>query len=209
MSRTRKYKSKRHRRRIAESSDSDDSDDDNLDIKVVRNHIYFWCEVTKKSCLELSLKLSDVFNDMKLLHLTGDEITPIYLHINSNGGDGDAAIAVVDHMKSLIRQGANIVTIVEGNASSAASIISVCGSERRIRPNAYIRIHEFTTGIFGKKSELDDEHGNLSKFEDNMINIYKQNTSMNKTQLKKILSREIDLQPAECIQHGLVDSIQD
>lgn len=205
-------KSKKGLNRILKTiteSDSDSDDDSDINVRVVKNHIYFWCDVTKKTCLDLSLKLRQCYHAMNEYSMFGDDKIPIYIHINSDGGDADAALGVVDTMNSLMNKGATIVTIVEGSASSAATIISVCGSERRIRPNAYMRIHQFSTAIVGKKSDLDDEHNNLSKFEAIMLRIYKKHTNMTKSQLKKILGREIDLLPKMCIEKGLVDKVQE
>jgi len=202
---------KRHKNRNVKNENDDSSDSDensNPDIKIQKNHIYFWCDVTKKSALDLTIKLNTVFNDVRSLTLSTDDSTPMYIHLNSYGGDTDAAIGVIDTMSSLKEQGANIITIVEGNASSAATFISMAGSERRIRPNATMRIHQFSTGIMGKKAEIDDEHGNLGKLESIILDFYKQHTSQTKSQLKKIMSREIDFTASECIERGFVDSIQ-
>ena len=203
-----KKKKGRNGKSKSEESDSDsDSDDDGVQ-KVINNHIYFWCDVTKKSCLELITNLNTVFKKYSSLSECGDYHTPLYIHINSYGGDMDAALAVIDTMESLKKKGAHIITIVEGSASSAATFISVMGSVRRIRPNSYMRIHNFTTILTGKKNELDDEHRNLSKLEKIITDFYKKNTNMNKRQLDKIMAREIDLLPDECLEKGLVDEIQ-
>jgi ATP-dependent Clp protease protease subunit len=206
-SRKKKQCHRRHHRRAHDSSESSDSDDEE-DIRVVQNHIYFWCDVTKKSALDLTLKLNEVYNKMRSLTLVGDPITPVYIHINSYGGDLDAALGVVDTMESLKVDGAKIVTIIEGNAASAATLISVVGNDRRIRPNAYMRIHNFSTGISGKKNELDEEYANLDKLEKIMVRVYKKHSNMNQTELKKQMASEIDMTAEEAISKGLVDSIQ-
>ena len=207
--RNKRYGSRKKKKKCNDSESDSDSDSESPEIRVVKNHIYFWCDVTKKTALELSIKLTEVYCSFNQLAMSGDDIIPLYLHINSDGGDADAAIGVLDSLESLIAQGAKVVTIVEGSASSAATIISVGGSERRIRPNAYMRVHQFTTGIMGKKSVIDDEHGNLEKFEEVLCRIYTKHTHMNKTQLKKLLGRELDLNPEECIEKGLIDCIQE
>jgi len=211
MGRRRKQKKHRGKKRRCgdDSSDgSSDSDEDN-EIRVSQNHIYFWCDVTKKYCLDLTLKLTEVYHKMRSLTLVGDDITPVYIHINSYGGDIDAALGVVDTIQSLKNDGAKIITIIEGNAASAATLISVIGTERRMRPSAYMRIHNFSTGVYGKKNEIDDEFANLAKLEKNLISFYKNHSNMNKTQLERLMAREIDMQPDECISKGFVDKIQE
>ena len=201
---------KKKRKRLKTSNDSDsDSDEDESNQKAQGNHLYFWCDVTKKTCLSLSLQLNNCFNKLNSLAYPGDTIPPIYLHINSYGGEVDAALAVIDTIISLKKQGAEIITIIEGYAASAATMISVVGSERRIRPHSYMRIHQFSSGMWGKKDELDDEHENLSKLEQILINLYKEHTNMKKKDLKALLKRELDLLPEECIKCGLIDCIQE
>jgi len=198
----------RHCRRAVESSDSSSDSDNEDDIRVVQNHIYFWCDVTKKTALDLTLKLTEVYHKMRSLTLVGDDMTPVYIHINSYGGDLDAALGVVDTIESLKGDGAKIITIIEGNAASAATLISVVGNDRRIRPNAYMRIHNFSTGISGKKNELDEEYANLEKLEKIMIRLYKENSNMSQADLEKQMAREIDMTPDECIEKGFIDSVQ-
>ena len=97
---TLKY-SARKRRRL-NSTDSD-SDSDNEDEKIQRadnNHLYFWCDVTKKTCLTLSMQLTSAFQKLRNLAYPGDEIPPLYIHINSYGGDVDAALGLIDHIFS-------------------------------------------------------------------------------------------------------------
>jgi ATP-dependent protease ClpP protease subunit len=199
---------RRHKRISDNDSGNESSDSDAKDIRVTKNHIYFWTDVNKKTALDLTIKITDSYNNIRSLTLPGDEPTPIYIHINSYGGDTDAALGVVDTIQSLKDDGAKIITIVEGNASSAATMISIVGSERRIRPNAYMRVHNFSTVIGGKKNDLDEEYHNLGKLEDLLIDFYRDNTTMNKKQVKKIMAKETDLRPKECIEKGLVDSIQ-
>jgi ATP-dependent Clp protease protease subunit len=154
------------------------------------------------------MQLEKTYERMRALTYPGDDMTPIYVHINSYGGDVDAALGLIDTMLSLKDRGAKIVTIIEGYAASAATMISIAGTERRMRPNAYMRIHQFRSGYWGKKTDLDDEHTNMEKLEEILVELYRSRTTMGKVQLKKLLSRELDLVPEECIERGLVDVIQ-
>ena len=202
-----KHKAKRRKRMPVDSDSDSDSEDGTHDSD--GNHLYFWCDVTKSSCLDLTMRLNKTFQRLRQCVYPGDTITPIYLHINSYGGDVDAALGVIDTMKSLEKQGARIITIIEGYVASAATLISVAGTERRMRPNAVVRIHQFRSGCWGKKSEIDDEHANLDKLETIIVNFYTKYTKIKKKPLKKMLKRELDLLIDECITNGLVDAIQD
>ena len=205
---TSKKKKKKKKDKDTESDTESESDEDKVDIKVNHNHIYFWCDVTKKSSLDLTIKLRNAYSKISQLTMPEDDKIPLYLHINSYGGEVDAALGVVDTMESLKRSGARIITIVEGYAASAATLISVSGSERRMMTHSYLRIHGMSASVWGKKSELDDEHCNFGKVEDILINIYKNKTELNTREIKKLMSREIDLLPKDCIKKGIVDKIQ-
>ena len=202
-------KSKAKRRKLMSADSDSDNEDYSETQKKDGNHLYFWCDVTKSSCLNLTLQLNETFQWLRQCVYPGDTVAPIYIHINSYGGDVDAALGVIDTMKSLEKQGAKIITIIEGYAASAATMISVAGTHRRMRPNAYMRIHQFRSGCWGKKSELDDEHSNLDKLEKILVNIYTKYTKINAKKLKKLLQRELDLLVDECITKGLVDCIQE
>ena len=127
---SRKYNyTKRHNNK----NDEEDSDEEEeMEVLVQNNHIYFWCDVDKKACLHLSLALSDVFHKYMRCTMPGEDPLPIYLHINSYGGCGNSALGVIQKMETLKQAGAHIITIIEGYAASAATLISVSGSERRI-----------------------------------------------------------------------------
>ena len=81
-----------------ENSDSDD-DDDGL-IKYYNNHIYFYSPVTNKSCLELNMTINEVTNNV-MKNCVDFEMCPnIYLHINSGGGEVNAALSTVDTIRN-------------------------------------------------------------------------------------------------------------
>lgn len=196
----------RHRKKtLVDAATSDEEDD--VDVKIFRNHVYLWSDITKKSSLDLILGLQKLHCSARSSTFRDDD-SPIYIHINSNGGDVDAALGVADTMDNMVSNGANIVTIVEGTAASAATLISCAGTTRRIRPNATMRIHNFSTIVVGKKNDIDEEFENLNKLEEKLVKFYKDRTNMNAAQIKKLFGTEKDLAPKECIKIGLVDAIQ-
>lgn len=197
----------KHYRTNRGDSDDDDTEDDEPAVRVQGNHIYFWTDVTKTSALDLIGKLRSVDASMKKLSDFGDPRPSVYVHINSQGGDLDAALGVIDTIGKMVADGSNVVSIVEGTAASAATLISVCASDRRMYPNAYMRVHQLSSGIFGKKVDLDDEHANLSKLEEVLLRFYKSHTTMNTRTIKSLMSREIDLSLDECLKRGLVDRV--
>ena len=88
------------------------------------------------------------------------EPKPIYLHINSFGGSVFSAFSVIDTIKNLRIP---VVSIIEGAAASAATLISVACDYRIIYETSYMLIHQLSSGSWGKMSELEDEMENLKE----------------------------------------------
>lgn len=202
------------RRRTHRGAKSDDSDSDDLDgptvsseAHTVENRIYLWCNITKQSALDVICKLNKAHLAVSQLVDGTDAASPIYLYINSAGGDLEAAFGVIDAIYHIQRSGGTVVTTVQGTAASAATLISTAGKVRRITKHSTMRVHQLSSGWFGKKGELDDEHSNLNQMETVLYNTYNRQTRMSKKELRRLMERELDLPPDECVAKGLVDEI--
>ena len=103
---------------------------DTSSLETYRNHIYFYCSVNKKTCLKLNVELKKIAQNIvdngKNL-LNKDKY--IYLHINSFGGSVFAAFSTID---TILNLPVPVVSIIEGAAASAATMISVMCNYRII-----------------------------------------------------------------------------
>jgi ATP-dependent Clp endopeptidase proteolytic subunit ClpP len=201
------------------SSLSDDNKDDSSeqielslskkqnDKKIERdnNHIYFYSEVDRESIYDLCTMIREAEEECILtsLKLNIDDI-PIYLHISSYGGSVYAAFNAIDIIQSCK---VPIYTIIEGATASAGTLISIIGKKRFIRPNAYMLIHQLSSGCWGKMSEIEDEFQNLKQLMDKIKNIYKDNTNIPKKELNELLKHDLWLNCDKCIKYGLVDEL--
>ena len=84
------------------------------------------------------------------------------------GGTILSAYTAVDIIKS---SRIEIHSIVEGYVASAGTLLSVVCKKRYIRPTGYMLIHQLTSCISGKMSELIDGHNNLSQMQNVIRNI--------------------------------------
>lgn len=178
---------------------------DSPSIEVYKNHIYFYCGVTKKSCLKLNNELRkleySILNDGNNV-IKKDKF--IYLHISSFGGSVFAALASIDTINCLR---VPIVSIIEGSAASAATLISVVCDYRIIYPNSFMLIHQLSSSTWGKMNELEDEMKNLKKLMDKIKFIYKTKTNIDSNELDDILKHDIWWDSKKCLKVGLVDEI--
>jgi ATP-dependent protease ClpP protease subunit len=174
-------------------------------IEVCKNHIYFYCGVTKKTCLKLNHELrkleNSILNDGKTL-LKKDKF--IYIHINSFGGSVFAALSTIDTIK-LLR--VPVVSIIEGAAASAATMISVVCDYRIIYKNSFMLIHQLSSSTWGKMHELEDEMENLKKLMDKIKELYINYANIDEKDLDDILKRDIWWDSKKCLETGLVDEI--
>ena len=129
----------------------------------------------------------------------------IYLHINSFGGSVFSAFSVIDTIKN---SKIPVVSIIEGAAASAATLISVMCDYRIIYENSYMLIHQLSSGTWGKMSELEDEMENLKELMAAIRKIYKESTNIPDGEINEILKHDLWWNPQICLQKGLVDEIK-
>lgn len=171
------------------------------------NHIYYFSGVSKDSVYRLKecvQKLNDQYRETKRKH-PGMEITPkpIYLHINSFGGGVFAAFAAIDFIK---QSEIPVHTIIEGASASAATLMSVVGVRRYIRPHASMLIHQLSSWFGGKLTELEDDYQNMKQMHETIKTIYKEHTKLNDTDLEDILKHDLWWKADKCLEVGLVDA---
>ena len=172
------------------------------------NHIYFFSGVSKDSVYRLKeciCKLNDKFRDTKLKNPTMD-ITPkpIYLHINSYGGGVFAAFAAIDFIQ---QSEIPVHTIIEGASASAATLMSVVGTKRYIRPHASMLIHQLSSWFGGKLAEIEDDYKNVTQMHDTIKEIYKKHTKIRDSDLEEMLKHDLWWKADKCLDEGLVDEI--
>lgn len=204
-----------------ESNKNDESDDENKKkkkyiwdgltdtslVNSVKNHIYFYSGVNTKSCLNLNMEIKKVANDLMSNRNNFKNLDNyIYIHINSFGGSVFAAMSTID---TIINCPIPIVTIIEGAAASAATLISVVADYRVITKNSFMLIHQLSSSTWGKMEDLEEEMENLRKLMDKIKNIYTDKTKLRGIELEEILKHDIWWDCKKCLEVGLVDTIVD
>jgi ATP-dependent Clp endopeptidase proteolytic subunit ClpP len=75
----------------------------------------------------------------------------IEVHINSNGGDVFAGIAIINAFKS---SPADIAIYIDGIAASMAAVIALCGRPLYMSKYSRIMLHSIKVGFYGNKEDL-------------------------------------------------------
>jgi len=177
------------------------------EVKISRdnNHIYFHSEVDRDTIFDMCALITEAEEDnLYMAHKMNIDPIPIYLHINSYGGSIFAAFNAIDCINSCK---VPVYTIIEGAVASAGTLISVFGKKRFIRPYAYMLIHQLSSSFWGKMSEIDDEHKNLTELTQRLLAIYRENTTLPKKELQELLKHDLWLNVEKALKYGLVDEV--
>ena len=172
-----------------------------------KNHIYFNGGVNKNTIYKMK-KLIDKINDdytyFKSKHIDMYKIKPkpIYLHINSYGGGVFAAFAGIDFIK---QSAIPVHTIIEGASASAATLLSVVGVKRYMSRHSSMLIHQLSSWMTGKMSEMEDEYKNLDEMMVNIKDIYLKHTKIKKKDLTDYLKHDRWWDFDKCKKAGLID----
>lgn len=182
----------------------------NANIRVSRDHIWFYDAIDDLSALEFNQLITDmayehckyVFNGM----FEQSPPSPIWLHINSPGGTLTAAMAMVDTVNR-IKHTVPVITIVEGVAASAATFLSLVGSHRVIRENSYMLVHQLSMGTWGKFEDIKDGHVNANNFMKDIKKHYKKYSKIPMEKIDEILKHDLYINAKTAKKYGLVDDI--
>jgi len=176
-------------------------------VKVQGSDIYFHCEVSEESVLELNLKVKKLAQELRHKHLDLglERVKPeIRIFIRSEGGDMHSGLSAMDCLASL--KSVKIRTIADGVCASAATFILLGGRTRYMTPNSYVLIHQLNMdGQWGKFEDFKDQMGNLEQFMERFSKIYLEETNVPESKLKRILKRDVYMDSKRCLKWGVVD----
>jgi len=184
---------------------SDDCNSGGQSVEVIDNAILFYGEVTENNAKLLNKAIRSLDRDLKLFSIKyGCDSPPIKLHISSRGGSVFAGLSVADTIKLC---NTPVHTYIDGKAASAATLISICGDKRYMTENAFILIHQLSSGMWGKYEEIKDEVKNLDLIMKKIKKLYSQYTSISPKKLDEMLKHDLWLEENESVKLGLVDDI--
>jgi len=176
-------------------------------LDVENNHIYFYGDVDEESCLDLNRKIN-LLNKSLLKYAIEYDCEPpnIYLHISSYGGCLFSAFSTIDTIKN---SRVPIVSIIEGKAASAGTLISMVCAKRYMTKNSFMLIHQLSSMSMGKYEALKDDFVNDTKLMDLIYKLYREHTTLSNKEIKACLQRDIWWDSDECLKAGLVDDLWD
>ena len=174
-------------------------------IAVHENKIYYYAGVNRDSAVELNKKLGELESKSLTLGNNLDIDPPILrLMINSGGGSVTSGISSMD---TILRCKVPVYTYVDGFCASAATFLSVVGSHRFMSRNSYMLIHQLSSSLWGKYSEIEDEKKNLDLMMETIKNVYREYTQVPMNKIDEILKHDLLWDAKTCLKYRLIDEI--
>ena len=174
-------------------------------IAVHENKIYYYAGVNRDSAVELNKKIGELESKSLTLGNNLDIEPPILkILINSGGGSITAGISSMD---TILRCKVPVHTYVDGFCASAATFLSVVGKKRYMSRNSYMLIHQLSSTLWGKYSEIEDEKKNLDLMMETIKSVYKEYTKVPMKKLDEILKHDLLWDAKTCLKYGLIDEI--
>ena len=174
-------------------------------IAVHENKIYYYSNVNRDSAAELNKKVGEIESKSLTLGHNLDINPPsIKILINSGGGSITAGISSMD---TVLRCKVPVETYVDGFCASAATFISVVGGRRFMSRNSYMLIHQLSSTLWGKYSEIEDEKKNLDLMMETIKSVYKEYTKVPMRKLDEILRHDLLWDANTCLKYRLIDEI--
>ena len=101
----------------------------------------------------------------------------------------------------------DVVTIVEGSAASAATLMSIVGTRRCISKHSYMLIHQVSSACWGTWENFKDNQVNLDNLMKVIKQLYKEHSKVPMKEIDEILKHDIWWDAETCLKYGLVDEI--
>ena len=167
------------------------------------NNIYFTGQLNEETCFHLN----EALIKHKNLALTQQDYpNHINLYIQSPGGSLLPTLGLVDE---IINLGIPVNTYIRGYAASAATLLSVIGSQRYMYNHSVLMIHSVKLNDQQPSSLLDvkDLNINVDVFMDIVKNIYLENSNIDSKILDEFFKHDIWMNSTTALKYGLIDEI--
>jgi ATP-dependent Clp endopeptidase proteolytic subunit ClpP len=161
----------------------------------------FW---TDKEDTRLYIVLNEFLGDLEKVK----NRSKITVRINSPGGDLYAGLAIMNRLSEL--EG-DVVTIVDGLAASAASIILQGGKTRKAHKGSMVMVHGASMFLYGSYNEakLEETSRQLNAANKAAIEAYVQRTGLERDEIKKLVSQTEWMTGQEAVDKGFADELID
>lgn len=155
---------------------------------------------------EINKELADSIVRQLLILDSEDEKSPIYMYIDSPGGDVDAGFAIFDMIRFVK---APVYLIGMGLIASAATLV-LLSVEKKFRiglPNSRYLIHQPLGGMRGVATDIEIYAKDMEKIRFKLNKLIADQTGTSLEQVTKDTERDFWLDSDEAVKYGLISKI--
>lgn len=154
-------------------------------------------EITETSAL--------AFTD-KILELNLESYEPIYIFINSPGGEINSGLLMYD---AIVDSKAKICMICRGKAYSMGAVLFTCADERLMLPNSELMLHQPLLGgkISGNASSIKSISDTLLETKERLNQLISAHTGKSLEEIDAATSFDHYFSPEEAVEFHLCDRI--
>ena len=155
---------------------------------------------------EVNKELADEIVRQLLILDTEDDTKPIYMYIDSPGGDVDAGFAIFDMIRFVK---APVYLIGMGLIAAAATLIllAVPKEKRFGLPNSRYLIHQPLGGTKGQATDMRIHTEHIIRTRDRLNHILSENTGKSLEEIERDTERDNFLTAEQALEYGLIDHI--
>lgn len=134
------------------------------------------------------------------------DVDTINVHINSYGGDVAEGLAIYNVLRE---HKAQIVTICDGFACSAASVVFMAGDRRAMQPASLLMVHNAWTIAMGNAAELRKTADDIETITQASVEAYKKVATISEEEIKALMDAETWILPKDAVAYGFATEIDD
>ena len=155
---------------------------------------------------EINKELADSIVRQLLILDSEDEKSPIYMYIDSPGGDVDAGFAIFDMIRFI---NAPVYLIGIGLIASAATLVLLAVDKgfRIGLPNSRYLIHQPLGGMRGVATDIEIYAKDMEKIRAKLNSLIAEQTGTSLEQVTKDTERDFWLDSDEAVKYGLISKI--
>ena len=131
---------------------------------------------------------------------------PIYIYINSPGGQVTSGLAIYDTMQYIKP---DVSTICIGQAASMAAVLLAAGNRghRFALPHARVMMHQVLAGVQGQASDIEIHAKEILRVREDLNKILEAHTGQTLEKIEKDTDRDFFLNAESALEYGVVDAI--
>lgn len=132
----------------------------------------------------------------------------IRVHLNSPGGDVFAAVAIANALRDQrLTKGRSVVTIVDGLAASAATLIMMAGDPVQMADNGVVMVHNpWSVGV-GNAAQMRKMADDLDVIRNTIVATYQWHSPLSADDLIELMDAETWMGAEDALTYGLVTEV--